>query len=204
MAWSTLARLVAPGGIVERIAHGVYRLRGAPVAEHLELRAAWLQLAPDVPAWERAVDSGVVSHRSAAAVYGLGHLAADVHEFTLPVRRQTRRPDVRLHRGLLKAEEWITLQGLPVTRPSRIAADLLAEREDPGAVGYLIADALRGSYDDPTSMAVSLVPLAARFGLPGNDGLALLRWVLELTDAPETDEWLAVVRDETMAAERTE
>ena len=63
------------------------------------LRAAWLQLAPGVPAWQRCADQGVVSHRSAAAVFGLGHLPADVHEFTLPARRQSRRGDVRLTCG---------------------------------------------------------------------------------------------------------
>lgn len=203
MAWSTLARMAAEGGLVERVAHGVYRLRGAPVAEHLELRAAWLQLAPDVPSWERTADTGVVSHRSAATVYGLGHLAADAHEFTLPIRRQTRRPDVRLHRGRLEPREWITLQGLPVTRPSRIAADLLAEREDPGAVGYLLADALRAVYDYPGAVADALAPLAARFRLPGNDGPALLRWLLELTDAPETEQWLDEASGEGGSAEGT-
>ncbi|RZQ64362.1 type IV toxin-antitoxin system AbiEi family antitoxin domain-containing protein [Amycolatopsis suaedae] len=191
MAWSTLARLAAEGGPVERVAHGVYRLRGAPAVEHVDLRAAWLQLAPDVPSWSRAADTGVVSHRSAAAIYNLGHLAADFHEFTLPVRRQTRRTDVRLHRGWLEPREWTTLQGLPVTRPARIAADLLAEREDPGAVGYLLADALRAGHDHPGDVAASLAPLAARFRLPGNDGSALLRWLLELADAPETKQWLA-------------
>jgi hypothetical protein len=54
---------------------------------------------------------------------------------TLPERRQTRRPDVRLHRGPVKDSEWIHVRGLPITRPSRIAADLLADREEPEAAG---------------------------------------------------------------------
>lgn len=82
MAWSTLARLAADAAAIERVAHGVYRLRGAPPADHLNLRAAWLQLAPGVPAWQRTSDTGVVSHRSAASMYGLGHLPADIHEFS--------------------------------------------------------------------------------------------------------------------------
>lgn len=79
----------------------MYRLVGAPTAEHQELRAAWLQLAPNVPAWERTREQGVVSHRSAAALYGIGHLPADLHEFTVQDRKQTRRQDVRLHRRAL-------------------------------------------------------------------------------------------------------
>lgn len=189
MAWSTLARLAA-AGVVERVAHGVYRLRGAPPADHLDLRVAWLQLAPDTPAWRRTAEAGVVSHRSAASFYGLGHLPADVHEFVLPARRQSRRDDVRLHRGQLDDTEWIALRGLPVTCPSRIVADLLADREEPAAVGHVIADALRGGYDDPQTMADDLVPYATRFGLRPRDGFALLAWLLELSGADERKRWL--------------
>ena len=96
---TTLERLTSPGGLLERVATGVYRLIAAPIPDHMDLRASWLQLAPDLPAWERTANQGVVSHRSAAAVYGLGHLPADRHEFTVPKRRQTRRPDVRFARS---------------------------------------------------------------------------------------------------------
>ncbi|HYN35640.1 MAG TPA: type IV toxin-antitoxin system AbiEi family antitoxin domain-containing protein, partial [Actinomycetota bacterium] len=57
----TLDRLVAEGSVLKRVAHGVYRLTTAPVPDHLDLRAAWLQLDPDVPAWERTPEDGVVS-----------------------------------------------------------------------------------------------------------------------------------------------
>ena len=127
---ATLQRL-AKTGILDRVAHGVYRLTGAPLPDYLDLRAAWLQLAPEVPAWERTPEQGVVSHRSAAVLYGLGHLPADRHEFTLPERRQSRRPDVRLHHRTIRPDEWIVLHGMPVTRPARIAADLLGDKEDP-------------------------------------------------------------------------
>lgn len=194
-AWSTLARQVRSGSL-ERVAHGVYRVRGAGEAEHLELRAAWLQLSPATPAWERTPEQGVVSHRSAAALYGLGHLPADVHEFTLPARRQTRRSDVRLHRGDVSDGSWITLHGLPVTRPNRIAADLLAEREDPGAVGELIADALRPGYEYSGTVAAAIAPYAASHGLRRGDGIGLLRWLLDLTGDPERRTWL----DDAVAA----
>jgi predicted transcriptional regulator of viral defense system len=189
-AWSTLARQVRSGSL-ERVAHGVYRVRGAGEPEHLELRAAWLQLSPATPAWERTPEQGVASHRSAAALNGLGHLPADVHEFTLPKRRQTRRDDVRLHRGDVSDGSWNTLHGLPVTRPHRIAADLLAEREDPGAVGELIADALRSGSDDPGTVARAIAPYAASHGLRRGDGIGLLRWLLDLTGDPERRTWLA-------------
>lgn len=196
LAWTTLARL-ADRGALERIGHGIYRVRGAPPAEHLDLRAAWLQLAPDTFVWERTPDQGVVSHRSAAALYELGHLPADVHEFTLPVRRQSRRPDVRLHRAIIDDAEWTTLRGLPVTRPARIAADLLATREDPAAVAHVIDDALRGVLDYPGAVADAIAPYASRFGLRRGDGLGLLRWLLDLTGNPDAARWLreAAARD---------
>lgn len=191
---STFDRLAADGSILERVAHGVYHLAGAPLPDHAALRAAWLQLAPDIPAGERTPDQGVVSHRSAAALSGLGHLPADIHEFTLPSRRQTRRVDVRLHRRPIAEHEWIELRGLPATRPSRIAVDLLRDREDPEAVATVIADAIRGVYDYPGTFADSLAHLAARFGLRRGDGLALLRWLLELVEDPDTAQWIDEAR----------
>ncbi len=196
---ATLQRL-ASEGVLERVAHGVYHLTGAPAPDHPELRAAWLQLAPELPAWERTPDQGVVSHRSAAAVYGLSHLPADRHDFTLPTRRQSRRPDVRLHQRPLHEGEWIWLGGLPVTRPSRIASDLLDDHEDPQAVAYVVADAIRAVYDYPGTFADALGPHAARFGLRRGDGLALLRWLLDLVGDPDTPRWMDEARDHTARA----
>jgi predicted transcriptional regulator of viral defense system len=190
---ATLQRL-ASESVLERVAQGVYHLTAAPTPDHHELRAAWLQLAPDLPAWERTPREGVVSHRSAAAVYELGHLPADRHEFTLPVRRQSRREDVRLHQREVTDSEWISLRGLPVTRPARIAADLLADREDPEAVGHVIADAIRGVYDYPGTFADALAQHAAKFGLRRHDGIALLGWLLDLVGDSETPEWIADAR----------
>src|SRR5438270_3100555 len=167
---TTLERLTAEGSVLERVAHGVYRLAGTPVPDHLDLRAAWLQLAPDVPAWNRGLDDGVVSHRSGADLYGLGVLPADRHDFTLPRRRQTRRPDVRLHIRQLENREVIALHGLLVTRPSRIASDLLRDREDPEAVAQIVAEAIRHVYDYPATFAAELAPHAAAFGLRRGDG----------------------------------
>lgn len=191
---TTLERMTSPEGSLERVATGVYRLVVAPIPDHLDLRAAWLQLAPDLPAWERTADQGVVSHRSAASVYGLGHLSADQHEFTVPRRKQTRRPDVRIHVRPLEDREWIGLRGLPVTRPSRIASDLLWDHEDPEAVARMITDAIRPVYDDPRAFADNLAPHAARFGLRRGDGLALLRWFLDMTGDPERDRWMDEAR----------
>lgn len=190
IAWSTVARKTGHGSL-DRVARGVYRVRGAGEVEFIELRAAWLQLSPATPVWERSRAGGVVSHRSAAALDGLGHLPADIHEFTLPVRKQTRRPDVRLHRGDLEASDWHIRHGLLVTRPRRIAADLLAEREDLEAVGHVVSDALRVSLDSPGEMVNAIAPYAHAHGLRRGHGIDLLSRLLELTGTPEREAWLA-------------
>jgi hypothetical protein len=186
---ATLQRL-ATAGVLDRVAHGVYRLSGAPEPDLLGLRAAWLQLAPLVPAWERTPEQGVVSHRSAAALYGLGHLPADQHDFTLPHRRQSRRADVRLHQRAVQDSEWLTRHGMPVTRPARIAADLLDDKEDPEAVAYVVADSIRLIYDDPGRFAAALAPCAGRLGFRRGDGLALLSWLLDIAGDPERSHWM--------------
>jgi Transcriptional regulator, AbiEi antitoxin len=198
---ATLNRLAADNSVLKRVAHGVYRLAGAPEPEHQDLKAAWLQLAPAVRAWERDPPDGTVSHRSAADMYGLGHLGEDRHEFTLARRRQSRRPDVRLHHRPVREEEWIVLGGLPVTRPARIASDLLYDREDPTAVAHIIGDALRGVYDYPGTVADALGSHAARFGLRRGDGLALLRWLLDLLDDLDTEHWMSLARAATRDAD---
>jgi hypothetical protein len=84
--------------------------------------------------------------------------------------------------------------GLPVTRPSRIAADLLGDIEDPEAVAYVVADALRAADDYPSTFADALAPYAARFGLRRGDGLALLQWLLDLVGDPDTSRWMEQAR----------
>jgi hypothetical protein len=187
---TTLERLTAPGSVLERVAYGVYRLAGAPEPDHLDLRAAWLQLAPQTLAWERVPEQGVVSHRSAAALYGLGHLPADRHEFTFPTRKQTRRVDVRLHQHPLADADLTVLRGLPVTRPARTVSDLLYGREDPEAVAHVAADALRGLRDTPGAFADTLAAHASRFGIHRDDGFSVLHWLLDLVDDPTTPQWL--------------
>jgi hypothetical protein len=190
LAWTTVARLASGDSALERIAHGVYRLRGSPPADHLDLRAAWMQLAPRTPAWDRTPEQGIISHRSAASVFGVGDLIAERHEFTLPHRRQTRRSDVRLHRGNLDRCEWVHRDGLLVTRPSRIVAELLRDGEEPDAVAQIVVESLRRRYCYATDVADALAPVAVRFGLHRGDGIGLLRWLLELSSAPEMSTWL--------------
>ena len=108
--------------------------------------------------------------------------------------RQSRRPDVQLHHRAVRPDEWIVLHGMPVTKPSRIAADLLGDKEDPEAVAQVIADALPPVYDYPGAFADALAPYAASFGIRRGDGLGLLRWLLDTVGDPEMPRWIEEAR----------
>jgi hypothetical protein len=149
--------------------------------------AAWLQLVPGRPAWERLDDRdlAVVSHASAASLYGVGDLRADVHEFTLPGRRQTRRADVRIHRGRIANEQRLLLRGLPVTRAGRMIGDMLDDHVDPDSVAQITVEVLDGTLDHPGVVAECLGPYAGRFGFGRGDGAALLEDLLLRTGQGE-------------------
>jgi len=195
VAWRSLTRLVE-AGLLERVAHGVYRVRGAGEPDHLDLRAAWLQLDPARPAWQRLNDPevAVVSHASAASLYGIGDLRADVHEFTLPHRRQSRRADVRLHRGTVPAEHRIIVGGLPTTRAGWTIGQLLADHVDPDAVAQVTREMLERVLDYPRDVADALAPYAQRFGLERGDGVALLDEFLRRAAAPNREPLLGEAR----------
>ena len=84
--------------------------------------------------------------------------------------------------------------GLPVTRPSRIASDLMREREDPEAIAQIVADSIRGAFDYPGTFADTLAPHAFRLGFRRDDGLALLNWFLDLAAAPDAKRWMDEAR----------
>lgn len=182
VGWRSLARLLEAGHL-ERVAHGVYRVRGAPEADHLALRAAWLRLDPARRAWRRLSDPDVaiVSHASAASLYGVGDLRADVHEFTLPVRRQTRRPDVRVHRGSVPRQQRAIHGGLPVVHGGWMIGQLLADHVEPDTVGQIVREVLDGAIDSPDAVAAAIAPYAHRHGHPSGDGSALLADLLGRT-----------------------
>jgi Transcriptional regulator, AbiEi antitoxin len=192
---ATLARLLGDGTL-ERVTHGVYRVRGGGEPDHVGLRAAWLGLDPAMPAWRRLDDPDValVSHASAADLYGVGDLRADVHELTLPARRQTRRADVRLHRGHVPAEQRAMLGGLPVTRAGWMVGDLLADHVDPESVARITAEVIDRGFDDPRAVAGRIAPFASRFGLRRGDGVGLLEELLTLAGYRNRDAILAEVR----------
>ena len=181
---ASFSRLIERGQL-ERVAHGIYRVVGAAAADHLELRAAWLQLDAGRPAWARLEDraDAVVSHASAAALYEVGELRADVHEFTWSRPHRTRRADVRIHRGQVPDADHIVVNGLPTSRPARMLADLLADGQESVLVARMVAEVIERNYDHPGAIAEHLAPFASAFGRRPGDGVAALKYLLELVDS---------------------
>lgn len=182
-----VARL-AQSGALERLVHGVYRLTGVPPDPRDDLRAAWLALDPGRTAGERLRDESpeVVSHRSAAALYDLGDLEADRHEFTVSGRRQTRRADIRFHTASLSPGDWGIAHGLPCTTVIRTIADLAADRTDGGHLAGVVRDALTVHHVDVDQMSRALSPFATRYGAQSGSGEALLIRFLDEAGVPST------------------
>lgn len=162
-----LSGLVASGAI-ERLAQGVYRMAGAPAAEHEVdvVRVRWLAL------------GGVTRHvvaagRTAAALHGIGDWFPAESEFVTPNRRTTRLSDVRLRMRRVDEEDIVYVDGLPAMTVERTIADLVEAREDPS----LMADALRhavqrGTFLRPRRLAQLLESLAHRNGEASGAALA--------------------------------
>lgn len=171
----------ANNGALERMTHGVYRVVGAPATPLDSLRAAWVALDPARRASERLRDQApaVVSHRSAAAIHRLGDLEADEFEFTSSERKQTRRPDIRIHRGHVGAGEWAVVDGLPVTTVIRTVDDLATERIDGGHLASVVRDALTRQQVDDRELIAVLRRHAHHYSAPMGDGEALLTRLLQ-------------------------
>lgn len=178
----TLHRLLR-GGDLERVARGVYRFRRDRDAEHQDVWAAWLRLDPARTAEQRDRLPGgpdaVVSHESAAKVYGLGSLRPTAHTFTVPAPRRSGHRDIRLVVAPIRRHEWEFEAGLPTTRPGRIVADLLADGIDEEQVLGVALDAVRLWRGGWAELVVALAPFAARCGGSPGDGEWLLRRLLE-------------------------
>jgi predicted transcriptional regulator of viral defense system len=184
-----VARL-ANQGALERMMHGVYRVTGAPPSPLDDLRAAWLALDPARRARERLRDEAptVVSHRSAAAIHELGDLEADEYEFTSGERKQTRRTDIRIHRGKVGAEEWTVVDGLPVTSVVRTVADLAAAHVDGGHLAGVVRDALTRQQVHDRQLIDVLRHHSHHYNARMGDGEALLSRLLQESGISESIE----------------
>lgn len=182
-----LTRLVEQG-LLLRLRHGVYAMAAAEETNHAEIKAAWLALNPRVAAWDRPPpdpEGGVVSHRSAALLHGLGEMVADKIEMLVPRRRTVRDPTVRLRCRALTVEDVTLVAGLPVTTIERTVVDLLDEHVDASHVAPIIHEASRDGRLDLDRLTARIDGYSRRYGLAAGDGQGLLDHLLDqVSDEP--------------------
>lgn len=105
---------LARSGSIERVAHGVYRLRRFPAQQFEDVIVACLWAGEDVAA----------SHETALAVYGLTDaMPAHVH-LTVPRSFRGRRRGVVVHIAPLAEGQRTSRNGVPVTTVERTVADV--------------------------------------------------------------------------------
>lgn len=178
-----LSRL-SESGHLERVSHGIYRDPGAPPERFDALKAAWLSIDPTHTAQERLASGApdaVLSGPAASYLLGLGDLVPEPYEFTVALRRQSQRSELRYRVRQLPAESITRREGLPVTTREQTIADLVESRTDLSLVANVLRDAARQSALDTPRLVALLSPLAARNGHPKGDGESLLRHLLDIS-----------------------
>ena len=95
----------------QRVAPGLYRLAGVPVTWKQRALAACLISGP----------GAVVSHRSAAVLWGVSGFRPGPLDITVPPGRSSRNALARVHRS---RTDGVLRDRVPVTRPARTVMDL--------------------------------------------------------------------------------
>lgn len=170
-------------GRVSRVRYGVYAFNSARNAEHEDIKAAWLSVYPKLTAQQRlggGSPDAVVAGRTAATLLGCGDFYASPYTLIVRDRKQTNQDDLIYLQRSLNDADVAYVDGLPVTRPERIVADLIRADEDPDLVGAFMADVVQSSSHrlDEQRLASLLAPLAHRNGFGKGDGAGFARELL--------------------------
>ncbi|KAA8728464.1 hypothetical protein F4V58_00965 [Corynebacterium phocae] len=167
-------------GVFVRIRHGVYSSATTPLSPELELKAQWLALRPELMAADRTGDpalaaEAVVSHTTAAEMWGIGDLWPDGIHFTVRNRRRSRHSDVRFHLAKLINADWTfhPQTELPVTTVSRTLADLAQADHEVDHLLGLIADAGSKSLLDEQDLLDALAGHEDALGVAQGDRTGL-------------------------------
>lgn len=152
----------ARSGDLQRVCHGVYRLRGTPEFSWSELYAHWLAFGNADPGY--AGPEFVVSGLSAAGLYEIGNLPPEEMRFTVSRLVRTNRPGVEIVVDEVFPEQKGIVAGMPVTRPPRLVADLVMEGYDLDHIGQIAADAVFKGLCLEDEIAAGLNGIARRHG----------------------------------------
>ena len=159
-------QLTARGLGADAIDHRVERHRLHPV--HRGVYAVGYRTLTREGAWLAAVLAGgeraVLSHRTAAALWGIRESSVRDVEVTAPSRRR-KRAGIVVHQATVPADEITAHRGIPVTTVARTLLDLAAVVDEHQlARAAERAEALR--LASPTSLAALLDRYPRRHGVP--------------------------------------
>jgi len=122
-------------GRLHRVHPGVYAVGHRKLTRQGHRMAAVLAYGPDA----------VLSHRSAAAHWGIGQ-ASHKHDVTTPQSKRSRKT-IRAHTARLHPEERTTHEAIPITSVARTTLDLAARLSDT-ALTHLIEESDRKELFD--------------------------------------------------------
>lgn len=119
-------------GFMRAVHHGVYAVGAAALTQEARWAAALLACGWDGGAeWgEEGVPAAVLSHRSAACLWGLVRSAPPLSEVILGNRRRSSRHGVHTRSLSLRPDEIEVVRGLPVTSAARTAFDFAGIARD--------------------------------------------------------------------------
>ena len=122
----------AKTGRLERVSHGIYRLRQFPSSPYEDLFIAQLRAGPD----------SVVSHDSALALYELSDAVPSEVHVTIPRTASRRRAGIRQHTNRIVPEEVTGREGLRVTTVARTIADVARSGLSEDRIRQVIEEAI--------------------------------------------------------------
>ena len=138
--------------------------------------------------------AAVLSHVSAAALWGIRPHANAIIEISRTTANPRRRPRVRVHRRtVLESDDLAVRDGIPVTAPIRTLIDL-ARVIGPGPLERAVNEADRLDFVDPSRLREAL---DHKQGQPGVGRLRALldRRAFRLTDSELERRFLALVAE---------
>lgn len=167
---TTVTRL-AGQGMLRRIRRGVYLLEGVIEDEHVGIRAAWLAAEPGRSAAERIWDGVpiVVSHESAAQLWGLGDVIASKYTMTTPVRKRASAADVRYRTAAIESDDWVEYEGVQVTTVIRTLRDLAKDGLDGDYLYRMVSEVLYQGVVEKESLERALEPFVSGYGFKSAD-----------------------------------
>ncbi len=166
---------------------------------HRVMRGIYALGRPDIPAcgrWMAAVlscgDHAHLSHRSAAALWGIAAQADGDVEVSITVASGLRRPGVRVHRRCGLGAECLTRhRGIPVTDVVQTLVDIAAVLP-PHRLERAVNEADRLDLVDPDSLRRQLDSFRGQRGV-GRLRTVLDRHTFRLTDSELERRFLAIV-----------